>query len=96
MRLSKIENFSLNEAIKDINGKVYLFWSRTDEHKKWWDIDLLIINDWEKSNLELSLYVERIFFKNCEEKIDVIVFSKNMNKEENLFFNNINKICLKN
>lgn len=96
MRLSKIENSSLNEAIKDINGKVYLFWSRTDENKKWWDIDLLIINNWEKSNLELSLFVERTFFKNCEEKIDVVVFSKIMNEKESLFFNSIDKICLKN
>lgn len=96
MRLSKIENSALKYAIKDLNLPVYIFWSRTDDNKKWWDIDIIIINNTSEKNLSISIRVEREFFKKCEEKIDVVVFPKIMNEEQKLFFNSINKVCLKN
>ena len=96
MSLSNTEKFALFNAIKNINQKVYLFWSRTYDDKKWGDIDILVINDTNKNNLELSLFIEREFFKNCEEKLDVVILPKVMNEKEKLFFNNINKICLTN
>jgi len=96
MRLTNLEKFALMNSIKDINQKVYLFWSRVDDKKKWWDIDILVINDWTFNDLELSLLIQREFFKKCEEKLDVIIMHKNMNEDEKIFFNSIHKICLKN
>ena len=88
------------ELLKLFNKKYlwdfYLFWSRIDDKKKWWDIDLMVINKDKKiSNLKLSLILEREFFKKFEEKIDIVVFPENMKKEQELFFNNIKKekIC---
>jgi len=53
---------------------------------------LLVINKDKKiSNLKLSLILEREFFKNFEEKIDIVVFNENMKEEQKLFFNNIIK-----
>gem|GEM_PF-4084749 len=53
---------------------------------------MLVINKDKKiSNLKLSLILEREFFKNFEEKIDIVVFNENMKEEQKLFFNNIIK-----
>jgi len=45
--------------------------------------------------LKLSLILEREYFKNFDEKIDIVVFSEKMKKDQELFFNSITKekIC---
>ena len=89
-RLNMLKNFS-----KKYNWDFYLFGSRVDDNKRWWDIDLLVINKDDISNLKLSLILEREYFKNFDEKIDIVVFSEKMKKEQELFFNSITKekIC---
>jgi hypothetical protein len=89
-RLDLLKNFS-----KKYNWDFYLFWSRVDDKKKWWDVDLLVINKENISNLKLSIILEREYFKNFNEKIDIVVFWKKMKKEQKLFFNSLTKekIC---
>jgi hypothetical protein len=55
----------------------------------------LVINKTNILNLKLSLILERDFFKKFDEKIDIVVFSERMKKEQELFFNSITKekIC---
>jgi predicted nucleotidyltransferase len=95
MRLKNDKLSLLQSFNKKIKWDFYLFWSRLDDSKKWGDIDLLIINKSKISNLKLSLLLEKDFFKEFEEKIDIVVFNENMKKEEKIFFNNIKKekIC---
>lgn len=95
MRLWKSRLDLLKKFSKEYNWDFYLFWSRVDDSKKWWDIDLLVINKSDILNLKLSLILEREFFKKFDEKIDIVVFSEKMKKEQELFFNSITKekIC---
>jgi hypothetical protein len=45
--------------------------------------------------LKLSIVLEREYFKNFDEKIDIVVFSEKMKEEQELFFNSLTKekIC---
>lgn len=76
---------------KNISGEYYIFWSRIDDTKKWWDIDILVVNKSQESDLRLSLDIERELFSISEEKIDVVVFPENMNPEQKTFFESIPK-----
>ncbi len=93
MRLKKEKLSLLQSFSRKYNWDFYLFWSRLDKNKKWWDIDLLVINKDKISNLKLSIILEREFFKKFEEKIDIVVFpkEKEMKKEQKIFFTNIKK-----
>lgn len=94
MRLSQTQKYALENAIKDVNGEVYLFGSRTDDDKKGGDVDILVFS--EENPLRLSLEIERKYFMNCEEDIDVVVYNpKKMNEVQHEFYNSINKIKLK-
>ena len=95
MRLWKSRLDLLKSFSKKYKWDFYLFWSRVDDTKKWWDVDLLVINKDNISNLKLSLILEREYFKNFDEKIDIVVFSEKMKKDQELFFNSITKekIC---
>ena len=94
MRLGLKEKTVLEKLRKKVIWDMFLFWSRVDINKKWGDIDIIILNeDTRKSNLELSLELEMEFFKEIEEKIDIVVFSKrSMTTEQKLFLSSINKV----
>ena len=88
----EIEKKALKNAIKNIVWDIYAFGSRLNPKVKWWDIDIVIINKSKDSNLQVSMKVEKEFFKICEEKIDVVVLPEKMSDEQSSFFNIIKKV----
>ena len=84
MRLDNLQKKALQNAVKDVNGDVYLFGSRVDDTKRGGDIDLLIFS--EEDPFKLSQEVSVKFFMECEEKIDVTVMNPNkLTKEQEAF-----------
>ena len=84
MRLDKEELAALKKATKNINGKVFLFGSRTDDGKLGGDIDILVLSDEDPFLLSRRIAVD--FFMECEEKIDVVVMNPNsLTKEQQAF-----------
>ena len=95
MRLDETQKSALRIALKDLQDgdEVFLFGSRVDDTKRGGDIDLLIYS--QQPDFELSRKITRNFFKNCEEKIDVLVINPmKMTREQNLFVQTINKASL--
>ncbi|MEA2104640.1 MAG: nucleotidyltransferase domain-containing protein [Candidatus Cloacimonadota bacterium] len=94
MRLDKLELESINKAIENVNGEVYLFGSRINDTKKGGDIDILIFSS--ENAYKLSQKVSVKFFMECEEKIDVVVMNKTkLTKEQKAFLNVIKMEKLK-
>jgi predicted nucleotidyltransferase len=92
MRLDTIQRNALKTALLHLQtgDQVFLFGSRVDDAKRGGDIDLLIFS--EQPGFELSQKVSRDFFKQCEEKIDVLVINpKEMTEEQSLFVQSIHK-----
>ncbi|MBM4147181.1 MAG: nucleotidyltransferase domain-containing protein [Nitrospira sp.] len=74
MRLDENEKKALKHALKDFRGEVYLFGSRTDDSKRGGDIDILLVPKKRTSPLTLTLDVQKKFFFQCEEDIDVVIY----------------------
>ena len=75
MRLDDLEKKALKHALKDFQGEVYLFGSRTDTSKRGGDIDILLVPRTKSRALKLSLDIQRKFFSQCEEDIDVVIYN---------------------
>lgn len=94
MRLDKIEKFALQFALKDVKEEVYALGSRLNHEAKGGDIDILIFS--KQNSLNLSRKVAQTFFKNCEEKIDVLVFDKdNLSEEDRAFIETLDLVRIK-
>lgn len=94
MRLDTFQKKALSKAIENIDENVWLFGSRVDDNKRGGDIDVLIFSN--KNPYKLSQEVSINFFKECEEKIDVVVMNPdNLTSEQTAFLNVINKVRLK-
>ena len=94
MRLDTFQKKAINKAIENIDENVWLFGSRVDDNKRGGDIDILIFSD--RNPYKLSQEVSINFFKECEEKIDVVVLNPNtLTSEQTAFLNVINKVRLK-
>jgi len=96
MRLDSTQKNALKIAFKNLNedDQVFLFGSRVDDDKKGGDIDLLIYS--QQDSFILSRKISQDFFKNCEEKIDVLVLHPEAQTEEQkLFSDSIHKVALK-
>jgi uncharacterized protein len=74
MRLDRDEKKALKYALKDFQGEVYLFGSRTEVAKRGGDIDILLIPKKKANALQLTLDIQKKFFSQCEENIDVLVY----------------------
>jgi predicted nucleotidyltransferase len=74
MRLDKQEKKALKYALKDFHGEIYLFGSRTDNSKRGGDIDILLVPGPSTRPLRLTLDIQRKFFSQCEENIDVLIY----------------------
>ncbi len=72
MRLDTAQKKALKIALHNLTSddEAFLFGSRVDDTKRGGDIDLLIFS--QQAGFELSRKITRDFFKNCEEKIDVL------------------------
>ncbi len=84
IRLDKTEQKALANALTDINDEVYVFGSRLRHDGKGGDIDLIVFS--KEESLSLSRKIAQRFFKECEEKIDVLVMDKdNLTEEQEAF-----------
>ena len=95
MRLDTAQKKALKIALQNLKSddEAFLFGSRVDDTKRGGDIDLLIFS--QQAGFELSRKITRDFFKNCEEKIDVLVINpKQITKEQALFVQSIKKTSL--
>lgn len=97
IRLYDVEKKALDKAIETVNFDVFVFGSRTGLTKKWWDIDILIINDMYDNissiDIQSKFWVE--FQKYSEQKVDIIVLPSLMSESQKSFYDNINKIQIK-
>ena len=94
MRLDPQEKAALENAIRNVDGEVFLFGSRVEDDKKGGDIDILIFSP--QNPFKLSQKVSVDFFKLCEEKIDVVVMNPvNLNEEQRAFLKVIHKKKIK-
>ena len=76
MRLDNNEKKALKYALKDFEGKVYIFGSRADDNKKGGDIDILIFPKKNTGYFDLKIQIQKDFFLKCEQKLDVIIYDK--------------------
>jgi predicted nucleotidyltransferase len=94
MRLDPQQKAALEKALENVEDEVYLFGSRIDEDKKGGDIDILIFS--KQDPFKLSQEVSIRNFRECEEKIDVVVMDKdNLSEEQKAFLNQIKMERLK-
>lgn len=83
-RLDIEERGALEKALSRVSGKVYLFGSRLNPNVRGGDIDILVFSD--RDAYRLSKGISTTFFKNCEEKVDVVVMDpKKMTREQKAF-----------
>ncbi len=95
MRLDSAQRNALKAAFKALKSgdKAFLFGSRVDDLKRGGDIDLLVYS--QQSGFGLSRKLSRIFFKNCEEKIDILVVDpEDMTEEQHRFISTLKKTPL--
>ena len=82
------EKRALKHSLKGIKGEVYLFGSRLDDKRKGGDIDLLVFA--QGSPYRISQDISVNFFKECEEKNDVIVMdNQKLTMEQQAFINTL-------
>ena len=94
MRLDAQQKAALDKALENVEDEVYLFGSRLDEKKKGGDIDILIFS--KQDPYKLSQEISIRYFRECEEKIDVVVMDKdNLTEEQKAFLNQIKMERLK-
>ena len=88
MRLDAQQAAALEKALENVEDEVYLFGSRIDEEKKGGDIDILIFS--KQDPYKLSQEISIRYFRECEEKIDVVVMDKDdLTEEQKAFLNQI-------
>lgn len=88
MRLYPDEKQVLDRIIENIDGEVYLFGSRVDDHAKGGDIDILVYT--KQNPWELSRKISREFFLALESKLDAIVFDKDhLTKDQKVFVDSL-------
>ncbi|MCW0485050.1 nucleotidyltransferase domain-containing protein [Gaoshiqia sediminis] len=93
MRLTRFQIDSINKLAKKHFGQettVYLFGSRTDDHKKGGDIDLLINNTQEETlSLEAKIrFLAQLKAEIGDRKIDV-VFDNDTTRQKKNFYRSI-------
>ncbi|MBN1552628.1 nucleotidyltransferase domain-containing protein [bacterium] len=90
MRLDKQERKALRHSLRNVDGDIFLFGSRLHDDRKGGDIDLLVFS--KGSPYRISQEIAVNFFKECEEKIDVIVMDNSRLTEQQQAFVNTLKM----
>ena len=91
VRLDAEEVAALTEALRDVQGEVWLFGSRTEPSRRGGDIDILVLTD--QPAFETSRAIATRFFSRCEEKIDVVVLDPaHLTPEQKDFLARIGKV----
>ena len=94
IRLDKTEKEAIKKALRDIHDEVYIFGSRLRHDAKGGDIDLIVFS--KDESLSLSRKIAQRFFKECEEKIDVLVMDKdNLTEEQEAFVSTLEMMRIK-
>ena len=74
MRLLDQERTALRHALEGVDGKAFLYGSRTDPDRKGGDIDVLVLSRAD-SPYRLAQRIAVRFRMLCDEKIDVLVIN---------------------
>ena len=85
IRLSETERTALLHALRDVQGEIFIYGSRTDPAARGGDIDVLVINRAD-SPYRLSQDITVKFQMECDEKIDVLVMNPDAMPEEQAAF----------
>ncbi|RME17802.1 MAG: nucleotidyltransferase domain-containing protein [Bdellovibrio sp.] len=94
MRLNHKEINAIKTCLKEIDphAEVYLFGSRTDDHAKGGDIDLIIIS--EKMGLEEKLRFQGAVKQQIgDQKIDVILTTQESSQKDPFISHQLSKAC---
>lgn len=95
MRLTKKEHDALRYSLQWFDGDVFLFGSRVDVHKKWWDIDVCLVSSDVTQAFRISVDVATKFRSKVDQKIDVVVLPRHQKTTaQEAFFSSINKVPL--
>lgn len=79
MRLKQQEVNAIKECVReaDVDARVYLFGSRTDDSKRGGDIDLLVLSRKIDAGMRRKLKL-RLYDRLGEQKIDVVISGGDM------------------
>ena len=93
MRLSELQRGALRKALDGVDGRAYLYGSRTDDSRRGGDVDVLIFSDADPHRLSADVRVR--YRMECDERIDVLVVNPaRIDSEQRAFLNIIEKDIL--
>lgn len=96
-RLDTIQKMALETALDRVDATVYLFGSRVNPKARGGDVDILLVLNGENPDIfQTMMQVTKKYQNVCDEKIDVLVYPlmSKLNKEQQVFFDSIDKVCL--
>ena len=93
MRLSELQRGALRKALDGVDGRAYLYGSRTDDSRRGGDVDVLIFSDADPHRLSADVRVRCRM--ECDERIDVLVVNPaRIDSEQRAFLDIIEKDIL--
>ena len=93
MRLSELQRGALRKALDGVDGRAYLYGSRTDDSRRGGDVDVLIFSDADPHRLSADVRVR--YRMECDERIDVLVVNPaRIDSEQRAFLDIIEKDIL--
>ena len=93
MRLSELQCGALRKALDGVDGRAYLYGSRTDDSRRGGDVDVLIFSDADPHRLSADVRVR--YRMECDERIDVLVVNPaRIDSEQRAFLDIIEKDIL--
>ena len=78
MRLSNTQKQALVYATQWFDWEVFLFGSRVDADKRWWDVDVLLMPYSNEQNLRAEIDIASKYRYIVDEKIDIVSIPYNI------------------